>query len=426
MEIQRLPGFRDFYPYEYAWRDYICTGWRNCARSFGFVEYDGPTLEATDLYRKKSGEELKTQLFRFSDPGERDICLRPEMTPTLARLVAARERDFKKPIKWFSIAPFFRFEKPQKGRLREFFQVNCDLIGDSSAAADAELIALAIAMFRVFGLTEKDFYVRLNDRSLWLDFIQRRDVPAERLTEFLAIIDKIEREEPSVTARKLADFKITWDEVQAFLQTPAEAVPGFEALAQELRWRGMAEMVKLDLTIVRGLDYYTGLVFEVFDRERQNRALAGGGRYDNLIKVISDGAVDLPAAGFAIGDVVLQNLLQELPHTRAKAEKALARNRCRAFVIIADENRRPDALQLIEALRKNQIATDFSLQPIKVGKQFQMAESIGAEFAVIIGQEWPEVKVKNLLEREETTVSKEALVNLLKNNIQPGRVSKGS
>jgi histidyl-tRNA synthetase len=336
------------------------------------------------------------------------------MTPTLARLVAARERDFKKPIKWFSIAPFFRFEKPQKGRLREFFQVNCDLIGDSSAAADAELIALAVAMFRVFGLTEKDFYVRVNNRSLWLDFIQKRNVPGQRLTEFLAIIDKIEREEPGVTARKLADFKITWDEVQAFLQTPAEAIPGFEALSQELRWRGIAEMVKLDLTVVRGLDYYTGLVFEVFDRQRQNRALAGGGRYDNLIHLISDGAVDLPAAGFAIGDVVLQNLLQELPHTRKKAEEALAMGRCRAFVIIADESRRPEALQLAAMLRENQIVTDFSLQPIKVGKQFQMAESIGAQFAVVVGQEWPQVKLKNLQQREETTVSKEALVNLLK------------
>jgi histidyl-tRNA synthetase len=414
MEIQRLPGFRDFYPYEYAWRNYICEGWRNCARSFGFVEYDGPTLEATDLYRKKSGEELKTQLFRFFDPGERDICLRPEMTPTLARLVAARERDFKKPIKWFSIASFFRFEKPQKGRLREFFQVNCDLIGDSSAAADAELIALAVAMFRVFGLTENDFYVRVNNRRLWLDFIQKRGIPPERLTEFLTIIDKIEREEQSATARKLADFNVTWDQVQAFLQTPAEAIPGFEALAQELRWRGVAEMVKLDLTVVRGLDYYTGPVFEVFDRQRQNRALAGGGRYDNLINVISDGAVDLPAAGFAVGDVVLQNLLQELPHTRTKAENSLAMNRPRAFVIIADESRRPEGLQLVAALRENQIVTDFSLQPIKVGKQFQMAESVDAQFAVVVGQEWPQVKLKNLQQREETTVSIEALIKLLK------------
>jgi histidyl-tRNA synthetase len=414
MEIQRLPGFRDFYPHEYAWRNYIFEGWRTCARSFGFVEYDGPTLESTDLYRKKSGEELKTQLFRFLDPGERDICLRPEMTPTLARLVAARERDFKKPIKWFSIDSFFRFEKPQKGRLREFFQVNCDLIGDSSAAADAELIALAVAMFRVFGLTEEDFYVRVNNRSLWLDFIQKRGIPAERLTEFLAVIDKIEREEESVTARKLAAFNVTWEDVQAFLQTPAESIPGFEALSQELRWRGVAEMVKLDLTVVRGLDYYTGLVFEVFDRQRQNRALAGGGRYDNLINVISDGAVDLPAAGFAIGDVVLQNLLQELPHSRTRAEEALATNRCRAFVIVADETRRPEALQLVATLRESRIVTDFSLQPIKVAKQFQMAESLGAQFAVLVGREWPQVKLKNLLQREETTVSTEALVNLLK------------
>jgi histidyl-tRNA synthetase len=414
MEIQRLPGFRDFYPNEYAWRNYIFEGWRKCARSFGFLEYDGPILEATDLYRKKSGEELKTQLFRFVDPGERDICLRPEMTPTLARLVAARERDFKKPIKWFSIAPFFRFEKPQRGRLREFFQVNCDLIGDSSAAADAELIALAVAMFRIFGLTEKDFCVRVNNRALWLDFIEKRDISAERLNEFLAIIDKLDREEQSATARKLTNFNVSWEEVQAFLQTPPEAMPGFEALLQELRWRGIAEMVQVDLTVVRGLDYYTGLVFEVFDRERQNRALAGGGRYDNLIDVISDGTVDLPAAGFAIGDVVLQNLLQELPHTRTKAEEVLAKSRCRAFVVIADEQRRPEALQLVAALRQHQIVSDFSLQPIKVSKQFQMAESAGAQFAVIVGQEWPQVKLKNLQEREETTVSKDVLMSSLK------------
>ena len=414
MEIQRLPGFRDFYPDDCAWRNYIFDGWRSCARSFGFAEYDGPTLEATELYRKKSGEELKTQLFRFFDSGQRDICLRPEMTPTLARLVATREREFKKPIKWFSIAPFFRFEKPQKGRLREFFQVNCDVIGDSSAAADAELIALAVAMFRVFGLTERDFYVRVNNRSLWLDFIRQRGIPAERLTQFLAVIDKIEREEESVTRERLAGFNLAWDEVQTFLQTPAEAVPGFEALSQELQWRGLSEMVSLDLTIVRGLDYYTGTVFEVFDRQRQNRALAGGGRYDNLIKVISDGEVDLPAAGFAIGDVVLQNLLQKLPHTRTRAEETLAANRCRAFVVVADEARRPDALRLAATLRENQIVTDFSLQPIKVGKQFQMAESIGAQFAVLVGQEWPQLTLKNLQRREETMVSTEELINLLK------------
>ena len=143
--MQKLPGFRDFYPGECAFRNYIFETWRRVARNYGFQEYDGPTLEPTDLYRKKSGEELKTQLFRFNDPGERDVCMRPEMTPTLARLVATRERDFRKPIKWFSIAPFFRFEKAQRGRLREFYQINCDLIGDASPAADAELLALVVA-----------------------------------------------------------------------------------------------------------------------------------------------------------------------------------------------------------------------------------------------------------------------------------------
>jgi histidyl-tRNA synthetase len=414
MEIQRLPGFRDFYPQDYAWRNYIFEGWRRRARSFGFAEYDGPTLESTDLYRKKSGEELKTQLFRFVDPGDRDVCLRPEMTPTLARLVAARERDFRKPIKWFSIAPFFRFERPQKGRLREFFQINCDLIGDASAAADAELIALAVALFQEFGLTQKNFYVRINNRSLWLDFIEKRGVAPERLTDFLAVIDKMEREDGSVTARKLAAFGVDWADVQTFLQTPPESVPGFEALSQELRWRGLDDMVTLDLTVVRGLDYYTGLVFEVFDRQRENRALAGGGRYDNLVSVISEGAVDLPAAGFAIGDVVLQNLLQELPHTRARAEEILAKDRCRAFVIVADETRRPEAIQLVGTLRAKLIASDFSLQPMKVSRQFQLAESAGAQFAVVVGQEWPKIRLKDLVRREEISLLAAELPNLLK------------
>jgi histidyl-tRNA synthetase len=163
--MQRLPGFRDFYPEECALRNYLFENWRQVARSFGFQEYDGPTLEPTELYKRKSGEELKTQLFRFVDQGDRDVCIRPEMTPTLARLVAARAREFRKPIKWFSISPFFRFEKPQKGRLREFYQINCDILGDNSAAADAELIGLAIALHRVFGLTETDFFVRINNRN---------------------------------------------------------------------------------------------------------------------------------------------------------------------------------------------------------------------------------------------------------------------
>src|SRR5215469_4000212 len=217
MDIQRLPGFRDFYPEDCAFRNYIFDTWRSVASAFAFQEYDGPALEPTDLYKRKSGDELKTQLLRFSDPGGRDVCLRPEMTPTAARLVAARERDFKKPIKWFSISPFFRFEKPQKGRLREFYQINCDLIGDNSPAADAELISLAIHLLRGFGLTERDFSVRLSNRNLWSEFLTRHDVPLDRTAEFLGIIDKLGREEENRLAEKLAALKLTLEQIHSFL-----------------------------------------------------------------------------------------------------------------------------------------------------------------------------------------------------------------
>ncbi|MBV8142481.1 MAG: ATP phosphoribosyltransferase regulatory subunit, partial [Verrucomicrobia bacterium] len=358
--MQRLPGFRDFYPEEFAFRNYVFENWRRVARSFGFLEYDGPTLETTELYKKKSGEELKTQLFRFVDQGNRDVCLRPEMTPTLARLLAARSREYRKPIKWFSISPFFRFEKPQKGRLREFYQINCDIIGDDSPAVDAELIGLAVALHRVFGLTESDFFVRVNNRNLWAEFLVKHQQPIDRLSEFLSIIDKLEREKEEVTADKLRSFQLDLASVREFLRTPPESVPGFNALFQELQWRGLETFVELDLTIVRGLEYYTGFVFEIFDRAKENRSLAGGGRYDNLISTISDGQTDLPAAGFAIGDVTFTNLLQELDHTRERIEHALRTPRG-AFIVVADETRRPEALGLAQTLRRSGVIVDYSL-----------------------------------------------------------------
>src|SRR5215510_5147412 len=406
--MQRLPGFRDFYPEECAFRNYLFETWRRVARSFGFSEYDGPTLEPTELYKKKSGEELKTQLFRFLDKGERDVCLRPEMTPTLARLVAARERDFRKPLKWFSISPFFRFEKPQKGRLREFYQINCDIIGDNSAAADAELIGLGVALHEAFGLTSADFFVRLSNRALWAEFLAQNKKSADRLPEFLAIVDKLSRETEEITARKLEVFGLNPDTVYEFLKTPPDLLPGFGELFRELRWRGLEKFVELDLTIVRGLDYYTGLVFEFFDRKKENRSLAGGGRYDNLLSVISDGAVDLPAAGFAIGDVTFGNLLSELDHTKLRIDNAL-KNRLAAFIVVADESRRENAIQLADSLRRSGISVDYALEPAKVGKQFQLAEALGAARTIVIGQEWPQMRVKQLSDRTERIVSKEEI-----------------
>jgi histidyl-tRNA synthetase len=410
--MQRLPGFRDIYPEEYAFRSYLFENWRRVARSFGFQEYDGPTLEPTELYKRKSGEELKTQLFRFVDQGGRDVCLRPEMTPTLARLVAARAREYRKPIKWFSISPFFRFEKPQKGRLREFYQINCDILGDDTPAADAELIGLAIALHQAFGLTADDFFVRVNNRNLWAEFLIKHQQPVDRLSEFLSIVDKLERENEDVTIGKLQSFQLDLADVREFLRTPAGSMPGFGDLFRELQWRGLEKFVELDLTIVRGLDYYTGLVFEIFDRKKANRSLAGGGRYDNLISAVSEGEVDLPAAGFAIGDVTFTNLLQELDHTRTRIADALKAPRG-AFIVVADEGRRPEAIGLASSLRQSGMVADYCLQPAKVGRQFQQAEAMGAKYAVVIGQEWPQVRVKLLSERTEKIISKDDLPGVL-------------
>jgi histidyl-tRNA synthetase len=410
--MQRLPGFRDIYPEEYAFRCYLFENWRRVARSFGFQEYDAPTLEPTELYKRKSGEELKTQLFRFVDQGGRDVCMRPEMTPTLARLVAARAREYRKPIKWFSISPFFRFEKPQKGRLREFYQINCDILGDDTPAADAELIGLAIALHQVFGLTADDFFVRVNNRNLWAEFLIKHQQPIDRLSEFLAIVDKLERESEDVTTRKLQSFQLDLAQVREFLATPAGSVPGFGDLFRELQWRGLEKFIELDLTIVRGLDYYTGLVFEIFDRKKENRSLAGGGRYDNLVSAVSEGEADLPAAGFAIGDVTFTNLLQELDHTRRRIDDTLKAPRG-AFIVVADESRRPEAIGLANSLRQSGTVADYCLQPAKVGRQFQQAEAMGAKYAVVIGQEWPQVRVKLLSERTEKIISKDDLPGVL-------------
>src|SRR5688572_12273282 len=198
MSKAALPGFRDFYPDELAERAHIIGAWREAARRFAFVEYDGPPLEPLELYTRKSGDEIVGQLYNFTDKGDRQIALRPEMTPTLARMVAASERSYKKPIKWFAIPQLFRYERQQKGRLREHFQLNADIFGESDPAADAELIALLIDTLRSFGLTTADFVIRLSSRNAWQDFFAARSADSERAYEFYQVIDKMEREKPEV------------------------------------------------------------------------------------------------------------------------------------------------------------------------------------------------------------------------------------
>lgn len=405
--MQTLPGFRDFLPADCAVRSYIFAKWREVSRRYGFVEYDGPVLEELELFKKKSGQEIAKQLYAFTDQGGREIALRPEMTPTLARIVAASQRDFRKPMKWFCMPQMFRYERPQRGRLREHYQFNCDIIGEASLEADVELVATCIDVLRSFGLTAADIVVRISDREFWVDFLRAQNVPEAEWQRVLEVIDKSEREPREKTAERLG---VLADPVLAVLEGGGESEK-LKRLLDGLRQRGLAEFATVDLRIVRGLAYYTGVVFEAFDRGGKLRAIAGGGRYDNLIAQLSDGSASLPALGFAMGDVVLGELIRENAMARAQMEAAVAlQQQLDVYVVIAKEERRGDALAAVQALRDRNLRVDYSLAAAKVGKQFQNAEHLGAQHAVLFGDEWPQVKVKNLATREEQLVGQEELL----------------
>jgi histidyl-tRNA synthetase len=433
LTMQNLPGFRDFYPEDCARRNYILSVWREVARRYGFVEYDGPVLEPIELYEKKSGGELLGQLFDFVDKGGRHVAMRPEMTPTLARMVAAREKDFKKPLKWFCCPQFFRYEKQQRGRLREFFQVNADILGESSPAADAELIALAIDILCELGFTERDFVVRLSSREVWASFLaDKRGVAgftSAELDQLLAVIDKAEKQEEELSEKQLTTLGLGLAEVRLWAADwsqrilDAGCVAGSSALGRfhellhtHLHPRGLLKYVDVDFSIVRGLAYYTGVVFEIFDRGKKERALAGGGRYDELLALMSDGKVAMPALGLGMGDVVLSNLIDDTPRAKAMMNEWIARRHAAdIFVVIAKEEQRSEALNLVQDLREAGLCVDFPFKPAKVGKQFQSAEQAGAKIAVLVGDEWPEVKVKVLETREEHQISHTELADWLRN-----------
>jgi len=433
MTMQSLPGFRTFYPDDCAGRNYILSKWREVARRYGFIEYDGPVLEPMELYEKKSGGELVGQLFDFRDKGGRRVAMRPEMTPTLARMVAAREKDFRKPMKWFCCPQFFRYEKQQRGRLREFFQFNADIIGESSPAADAELIALAIDILREFGLTEQDFVVRLSSREIWSGLLTEKKGAGAfgnpEIDQLLAAIDKAERQPESVVDSQLESLGLSWGEVKQWAAGLGERIlapdsadfgkplASFrELIHAHLQPRGLLKYVEVDYFIVRGLAYYNGMVFEIFDRTKKERALAGGGRYDGLLDLMSDGKVDLPALGFGMGDVVLGNLIEDTPRAAEKMKVWLAKNRSAdVFVVVATEQLRSEALALVQQLRDAGLRVDFSLAAAKVGKQFQAAEQTGAQFAVLFGEEWPMVSVKTLATRAEQRSPHAELADWIRN-----------
>jgi len=404
--MQSLPGFRDFAPNDCAVRNYIFDRWREVARRYGFVEYDGPLLEELELYKKKSGDEIVKQLYEFTDKGGRMVALRPEMTPTLARIIAARHREFKKPIKWFCLPQMFRYERPQRGRLREHYQFNADIIGEKSLEAEVELIALCVDLLRAFGFTAKEVVVRISDREFWIDFLRGQNVPEEKWEEILQTIDKSERESRDKTKDRLGSLA---EPVFKLLDGEGKSEK-LEQLLAALRARGLAEFVQIDFGIVRGLAYYSGVVFEAFDRGGKLRALAGGGRYDKLIELLSDGAASLPALGFAMGDVVLAELINESPVAKAKMDEVIVgQQKLDVYIVIAKEERRVNALAQIQELRDAGYRVDYPLAAEKVGKQFQTAEQLGARMAVLFGDEWPQLKIKDLASGEQILIPHEEL-----------------
>lgn len=419
--FQSLPGFRDFTPRDCAVRNYLFSVWRDVAHRYGFVEYEAPIVESTELYLKKSGGELTTQLFRFDDQGGRDITLRPELTASLARIVGANQRDYPKPLKWFEIGPCFRYEKPQKGRGREFIQFNADILGEQSANADAELIALAIDTMLALGFKEGDFVIRASDRQSWLTFCETHSI--DDPAEFLPIIDRLEKLKPEAISEKLAEFNVTREQVDSFINNPDNASDDFKTIQADLSARGLAPFLELDLTIVRGLAYYTGAVFEIFDVKKSMRAVAGGGRYDGLLSTLSDGAADLPATGFAMGDMVIRNFIEETPNANMEMEAWMARNpACDVYLVVADEAQRPNALGVIAQLRKAGISTDYSMTKLNVGKQFKKAQQSGASFALVVGAEFPEMQLKILTSRTEETIhpNTDIVESILKHLNNPG------
>ena len=403
--MERLPGFRDFYPepvphadvWSAAARQYIFDKWRDAARRYNFKEYDGPPLEPLELFTTKSGDEIVGQLYNFTDKGERQLALRPEMTPTLARMVSAHERQYKKPIKWFAVPQLYRYERQQKGRLREHFQFNADIIGESDPAADAELIALLIDTLRSFGLTAADFVIRLSSRNAWQEFFERgggkSENDAARAYEFFQTIDKLERATADETEKKLSALGFSLAEVNQFIEA-AKPTAELETILQNLRARGLQEFVKVDYHVIRGLAYYTGVVFEAFALNSDLRAIAGGGRYNNLVKLISGGKVDMPALGFGMGDVVLRELLVErklLPVFESGVD---------VFVLIEDEGVRAASLKLINDLRALGMSVEYALTPAKADKQFKRAQELKAGFTVKIEND-STGRLRNLKNREE-------------------------
>jgi histidyl-tRNA synthetase len=360
------------------------------------MEYDGPPLEPLELYVEKSGGEIVGQLYTFTDKGGREVAMRPEMTPSLARILGDRSRAMSKPIRWFAMPQLFRYERQQRGRLREHFQWNADIVGEDDVAADAEVLAVAIDGLRELGLTAADFRARVSDRRLLREVLRAQGVEEDRLAVAFAVIDKLERM-PREKARSAlqTDAQLGAAETDALLDFFDSAdlaavedrfgdrdevgveLGRLKQYVAALTAMGLGEYVEIDLRIVRGLAYYTGIVFEIFDRQRDLRAICGGGRYDRLLELV--GGEPLPAVGFGMGDVVLGELL---------AERGLVPAYARSidyFVVAVSPEQRADALRIAHTLRDGGSSVSYTLKEQGVTKQLKVAAREGAREVLIVG-----------------------------------------
>lgn len=419
-KFQSLRGFSDLYPEKKALQNWLFEKMRKVSTKFGYQEFEGPILESLAIFEAKSGQELVSeQTFKFRDRGGRAVALRPELTPTLARMIAAKASQLAIPASWFSIGPFFRYEKPQAGRTRQFYQWNVDLIGPQTPEADAEVIAVAAQFLQELGLGPDRVVIKISDRSLLETRFEIIGIPKPKFAQILQIIDKKSKITKSEFEGQLKRAGLTKEQIKDLGRILSDTDYATEsdsltAIFSNLKDLGFENFVNFDPTVVRGLDYYTGTVFEAYDRAQKFRAILAGGRYDNLISDF--GGPKLGAVGFAAGDEVILEVLEysgKLPILPSEPPKIL--------VTIFDESTLRESLKLASFLRKEGIATELYPEAAKLDKQIRFALKKGIPYMAIVGPEEAErktVSVKILSTGEQLRVSQEALPGLLKTNFQ--------
>jgi histidyl-tRNA synthetase len=416
--IPSVKGTRDFYPEQMAVRTWLYKTVREVAESFGYQEWEAPLLETLDLYAAKLGEELvKEQSYVFKDRGGDEITLRPELTSSLARLIAQKQQELTFPLRWWSWGPFWRYERPQKGRTREFFQWNVDMLGPDTPEADAENVAVLATFFQRVGLTPKEVMILVSDRRLMDSRFEAFGIPAELRPTVSTWIDRRGKLSPKawedygtelgLSESQMADIKGMLDD--ANLWKSSDDLVRFFAAIEAL---GLSDFVQFDASIVRGLLYYTGTVFEAWEVGGDiKRSILGGGRYDNLTADV--GGDQIPAVGFAMGDVVITLILEKyglLPDD-------LDVNPAPVLVTVFDEERQLASMALAARLRKAGLKVVLYPEAAKLGKQFKYADRIGARVTLVLGPEEAEkgqVAVKNLLSGEQTVVPQEAAVDVIR------------